>query len=58
MPPKTKRQQRFMAMCSTPSGRKKASGKCPPVKVAKEFRKGVEEGVEDEDDTNESHDTA
>lgn len=25
---------------------------------AKEFRKGVEEGVEDEDDTNESHDTA
>lgn len=40
MPAKTKKQQRFMAMCSTPAGRKKARGKCPPVKVAKEFRKG------------------
>jgi hypothetical protein len=35
MPAKTKRQQRFMAMCST---RAKAKGKCPPAKVAKEFR--------------------
>jgi len=39
MPAKTKKQQRFMAMCSTPKGRKKAKGECPPMKVAKEFRK-------------------
>lgn len=39
MPAKTRKQQRFMAMCSTPEGRKKARGACPPVKVAKEFRK-------------------
>lgn len=39
MPAKTRRQQRFMGMCSTPEGRKKAKGKCPPVAVAKEFRK-------------------
>lgn len=40
MPAKTKRQQRFMAMCLTPKGRKKARGKCPPKKVAREFRRG------------------
>jgi len=37
MPAKSAKQQRFMGMCSTPKGRKKAKGKCPPVKVAKEF---------------------
>ncbi len=35
MPAKTKRQQRFMAMCSHSPG--KAKGKCPPKKVAQEF---------------------
>jgi len=39
MPAKTKRQQRFMGMCSTPAGRKKAKGKCPSMKVAKKYRK-------------------
>ncbi len=38
MPATTKKQQRFMAMCSTGKGRAKAANKCPPVKVAKEFR--------------------
>ena len=38
MPSKTPKQQRFMAMCSTPKGRQKAKGKCPSVAVAKEFR--------------------
>lgn len=41
MPAKTARQQRFMGMCSTTKGRKKAKGKCPPVKVAKKFRRKV-----------------
>lgn len=43
MPAKTGKQQRFMAMASTPAGRKKLKQegrKVPPVKVAKEFRKG------------------
>ena len=39
MPAKTRKQQKFMAMCADPKGRKKAQGKCPPVKVAKKFRK-------------------
>lgn len=39
MPAKTKKQQRFMAMCSTDKGRKKAKGKCPSKKVAKKYRK-------------------
>jgi hypothetical protein len=39
MPAKTKKQQRFMAMCSSAEGRKKAKGKCPPKKVAKKFAK-------------------
>ncbi len=38
MPSKTPKQQRFMAMCSTKKGRKKANKKCPPVKVAREYR--------------------
>ena len=38
MPAKTEKQRRYMALCSTPKGRAKATGKCPPVKVAKEFR--------------------
>jgi len=38
MPAKTKKQQRFMAMCTTPKGRKKAKGKCPPQNVAEEFK--------------------
>jgi hypothetical protein len=35
MPAKTKKQQRFMAMCAAQGGRKK--DKCPPVRVAREF---------------------
>lgn len=38
MPSKTEKQRRFMAMCSTPKGRAKAKSKCPPQKVAMEFR--------------------
>lgn len=37
MPGKTAKQRRFMGMCSTTKGRKKAN--CPPMKVAKEFRR-------------------
>jgi hypothetical protein len=37
MPSKTKKQARFMAMCATPKGRKKAKGKCPPIRVSKEY---------------------
>lgn len=38
MPAKTRKQQRFMAICShTPA---KAQGKCPSQKVAKEFSVG------------------
>lgn len=40
MPAKSKRQQAYMAMCSTPEGRRKAAGKCPPQSVAREFRRG------------------
>lgn len=39
MPAKTEKQRKFMGMCSTPEGRKKAKGECPPTKVAKEFAK-------------------
>lgn len=35
MPAKTKKQQRFMAMCEHNPGA--AKGKCPPKSVAKEF---------------------
>ena len=37
MPSKTQKQARFMAMCATSKGRAKAKGKCPPVRVAKEY---------------------
>ena len=37
MPAKTKKQQRFMAMCLYSP--EKVKGKCPPKKVAKEFSK-------------------
>ncbi len=37
MPAKSKAQQAFMGLCSSPAGRSKAKGKCPPVSVAKEF---------------------
>lgn len=39
MPAKTEKQRKFMGLCSNPEGRKKAKGKCPPMKVAKEFAK-------------------
>ncbi len=39
MPAVTMKQQRFMALCSTPAGRKKARGRCPPLAIAKEFSK-------------------
>ena len=45
MPAKTRKQQHFMGMCTTPEGRRKAKGKCPPISVAKEFaRKGKRNG--------------
>ncbi len=37
MPSSTESQRRFMEMCSTPAGRAKARGKCPPLEVANEF---------------------
>ena len=39
MPAKTEKQRKFMGMCSTTKGRKKAKGRCPSRKVAKEFRR-------------------
>jgi hypothetical protein len=39
MPSKSKKQANFMRMCSNDKGRKAASGKCPPKKVAKEYVK-------------------
>ena len=39
MPAKTRKQQKFMAMCSTTKGRKKVKGKCPPKKVARKFKR-------------------
>lgn len=39
MPSKTKRQARFMRMCASEEGRRKAKGKCPPKNVAREFVK-------------------
>jgi hypothetical protein len=38
MPSVSEPQRRFMEMCSTPEGRAKAEGKCPPAKVAQDFR--------------------
>ena len=37
MPGKTPRMRRYMGMCTTAKGRKKARKKCPPKKVAREF---------------------
>ena len=37
MPSKTKKQANFMRMCASTEGRKAATTKCPPKKVAKEF---------------------
>jgi len=39
MPSKSKKQHNFMAMCSDSQGRKKAQGRCPPEKVAREYVK-------------------
>ena len=39
MPAVSRKQQQFMALCSTPEGRKKAQGSCPPVSVAKKYAK-------------------
>lgn len=39
MPAKSKKQRRFMGMCLTKKGRKKAKGTCPPKKVARKFAK-------------------
>lgn len=39
MPAKTEKQRRFMAMCSTKKGRRKARDKCPSKKVAREYRR-------------------
>ena len=44
MPAKSKAQQRFMGMCSTPEGRAKAKGKCPPLSVAKDFARKPKHG--------------
>ena len=38
MPAKTRKQQRFMAICAHMP--EKAKGKCPSAKVAKEFSHG------------------
>ena len=37
MPAQSKAQQRFMAMCRTTAGRKKARGKCPSKAVAEKY---------------------
>lgn len=37
MPAVSEKQRKFMAMCSTSEGRRKAKGKCPPMEVAREF---------------------
>lgn len=39
MPAKSGEQYRFMAMCASEKGRKKAEGDCPPKSVAKEYVK-------------------
>ena len=39
MPATSKKQQKFMGMCTTAKGRKKAKGKCPPKAVAKKYAK-------------------
>jgi len=42
MPAKTKRQQRFMALCA--NNPRKARKKCPPKKVAREFARTRKRG--------------
>lgn len=37
MPAVSQVQQKFMGMCLTAKGRKRARGKCPPISVAEEF---------------------
>jgi len=37
MPARSAKEQRFMGMCLTKKGRKKARGKCPSKKVARKF---------------------
>jgi hypothetical protein len=37
MPSVSPKQARFMAMCASVKGRKKARGKCPPMETAHEF---------------------
>jgi hypothetical protein len=39
MPSKTRKQARFMRMCASDKGRKKATKKCPHKKIAREFVK-------------------
>lgn len=44
MPARTERQRRFMAMCSSERGRRRASKRCPTREIAREFmRKKVNE---------------
>lgn len=38
MPSATPEQARFMALCASLKGRKKARGKCPPLDVAREYK--------------------
>lgn len=44
MPAKSKKQQRFMAMCA--HNPEEAKGKCPPKDVAEEFSKKPKSGYE------------
>lgn len=37
MPAKSKAQQKFMGICLSKGGRKKANKPCPPKSVAKKF---------------------
>ena len=37
MPSKSASQRNFMRMCASTGGRKAATSKCPPTKVAKEY---------------------
>ena len=39
MPSKSAKQARFMRMCASEKGRRKAGKKCPPKRVAREYVK-------------------
>ena len=39
MPYKSSLQRRFFKLCSTPKGRRKAKGKCPPMSVIRKYKK-------------------